>query len=325
MTRQEAVVQADNYFTQLKIAREELIEQRETDISSRYPAIDALLRKRAALPVNSLKQALLEPSRAAEISDVMCRSGQELNTKIRGELVKNGYGEDWLNPAYHCPKCRDTGYIFGSIPAKPCKCFDDKVSELMLNDLDGNTDSFDRFDAGLIPDEPIATELTQRQLAVRIMQACKDWVEDYPNCYKPGIILQGQTGLGKSFLLNCIEKGLMEKGVYTIKLSSYQMLENMRSKHFHLENSDEVFDEMLSCPVLLIDDLGSEPMLNNVNKEYLYVLLNERMGKKLKTVITTNLTQPQIKDIYQERIMSRLSDKDYWDRLWLQGSDLRRA
>ena len=103
------------------------------------------------------------------------------------------------------------------------------------------------------------------------------------------------------------------------------MLENMRSKHFHLENADEVFDEMLSCPVLLIDDLGSEPMLNNVNKEYLYVLLNERMGKKLNTVIATNLTQPQIKEIYQERIMSRLSDKDYWDRLWLQGSDLRRA
>ena len=137
MTRQEAVVQADNYFTQLKIAREELIEQREKDISSRYPAIDALLRKRAALPVNSLKKALLEPSRAAEISDVMCRSGQELNAQIRDELVKNGYGEDWLNPAYHCPKCRDTGYIFGSIPAKPCKCFDDKVSELMLRKCEG--------------------------------------------------------------------------------------------------------------------------------------------------------------------------------------------
>jgi DNA replication protein len=86
-----------------------------------------------------------------------------------------------------------------------------------------------------------------------------------------------------------------------------------------------VFDEMLSCPVLLIDDLGSEPMLNNISKEYLYVLLNERMGRKLKTVIATNLTQPQIKDLYQERIMSRLSDKAYWDRLVLQGKDLRRA
>ena len=101
-----------------------------------------------------------------------------------------------------------------------------------------------RFEADMIPDEPVAPDLTQRQLAVRIMQACKDWVNDYPNCYKPGIVLQGQTGLGKSFLLNCIEKGLRENGVYTLKLTSYQMLENMRSKHFHLENSDEVFDEM---------------------------------------------------------------------------------
>ncbi|MCR4620631.1 MAG: ATP-binding protein [Clostridiales bacterium] len=194
----------------------------------------------------------------------------------------------------------------------------------MQQELGDNPDSFDRFDIERIPETKITPELTQRQLAVRIMEACKDWVKDYPNCFKPGILLQGQTGLGKSFLLNCIEKGLREKGVYTVKLSSYQLLEAKRSKHFHLENSDEVFDEILSCPVLLIDDLGSEPMLNNISKEYLYVLLNERMTKKLKTVITTNLTFPQIKDIYQERIMSRMSDKDYWDRLWLQGSDLRR-
>ncbi|MCR4576331.1 MAG: ATP-binding protein [Clostridiales bacterium] len=325
MTRQEAVILAEKYFDKLKNEREELIDQRENEIRESIPEIDALLKERAALPVMSLKQALLEPAKAGEISGEMIASGRELNTRIRSELVKHGFKEDWLAPSYKCAECRDTGYIYGSIPAKACKCFEDKVNELMLQDLGANEDSFERFDAGMIPDEPIAPELTQRQLAVRVMQACKDWVNDYPNCYKPGIVLQGQTGLGKTFLLNCIEKGLREKGVYTLKLTSYQMLENMRSKHFHLENSDEVFDEMLSCPVLLIDDLGSEPMLNNISKEYLYVLLNERMGRKLKTVIATNLTQPQIKELYQERIMSRLSDKAYWDRLVLQGKDLRRA
>ena len=325
MTRQEAVLLAEKYFDKLKNEREELIDQRENEIRESVPEIDALLKERAALPVKSLKQAILEPSKAGQISSEMIASGRELNSRIRTELVKHGFDEDWLAPAYKCAACHDTGYIYGSIPAKTCKCFEDKVNELMLQDLGTSEDSFERFEADMIPDEPVAPDLTQRQLAVRIMQACKDWVNDYPNCYKPGIVLQGQTGLGKSFLLNCIEKGLREKGVYTLKLTSYQMLENMRSKHFHLENSDEVFDEMLSCPVLLIDDLGSEPMLNNISKEYLYVLLNERMGRKLKTVIATNLTQPQIKDLYQERIMSRLSDKAYWDRLVLQGKDLRRA
>ena len=325
MTRQEAVILADKYFSKLKNEREELIDQRENELRDKYPEINTLLKQRASLPVRSLKQALLDPTKASKISEQMHSSGKELNARIRDELVKEGYEEDWLNPPYKCAVCHDTGYIYGSIPARACKCFEDKVNELMLQELDNSGDSFEKFDAAMVPDEPIAPELTQRQLAVRIMQACKDWVNDYPNCYKPGIVLQGQTGLGKTFLLNCIEKGLREKGVYTLKLTSYQMLENMRSKHFHLENSDEVFDEMLSCPVLLIDDLGSEPMLNNISKEYLYVLLNERMGRKLKTVIATNLTQPQIKELYQERIMSRLSDKAYWDRLVLQGKDLRRT
>ena len=154
------------------------------------------------------------------------------------------------------------------------------------------------------------------------LSTCQKWANDYPDSMYRDLVLTGSTGLGKTFLLHAMAERLIEKDVNVLIISAYRMLDILRRSYF---DNDQGSSDLIEAEVLMIDDLGSEPMLNNISKEYLYVLLNERMGRKLKTVIATNLTQPQIKELYQERIMSRLSDKAYWDRLLLQGKDLRRA
>jgi len=53
------------------------------------------------------------------------------------------------------------------------------------------------------------------------------------------------------------------------------------------------------------------------------VLLNERIVKKRHTVVATNMTPPQIKERYGERIMSRLCDTSVTDSVRLLGKDLR--
>ena len=85
------------------------------------------------------------------------------------------------------------------------------------------------------------------------------------------------------------------------------------------------FTSLIDAPLLLIDDLGTEPMMRNITVEYLFTLLNERALNKRHTVIATNLTPPLLKERYGERIMSRLSDTKAWDHCRLMGKDLRRA
>ena len=76
-------------------------------------------------------------------------------------------------------------------------------------------------------------------------------------------------------------------------------------------------------PLLLIDDLGTEPMMRNITVEYLFTLLNERIAAKRHTVIATNLSPVQLQERYGERVMSRILDRSRGVALKFVGRDVR--
>ena len=75
--------------------------------------------------------------------------------------------------------------------------------------------------------------------------------------------------------------------------------------------------------MLIIDDLGSENILTNVTREYLYLILDSRARDNLKTIITTNLTPEQIQEIYDSRVFSRMFNKQIGIIVNMTGDDLR--
>ena len=83
------------------------------------------------------------------------------------------------------------------------------------------------------------------------------------------------------------------------------------------------FAALLETPFLLVDDLGTEPMMRNITVEYLFLLINERMEAGLSTMATTNLTPAQIQERYGERVCSRLFDRASALTIKLEGKDLR--
>jgi len=46
-------------------------------------------------------------------------------------------------------------------------------------------------------------------------------------------------------------------------------------------------DAFLDCDVLIIDDLGAEPIIKNVTQEHIYNILNERLVNNRAFIITT--------------------------------------
>ena len=64
-------------------------------------------------------------------------------------------------------------------------------------------------------------------------------------------------------------------------------------------------------------------MLKNVTKEYLLILINERLAKNKATIITTNLQPEDIIKIYGQRFASRIFDKHNSAIINFTGKDLR--
>ena len=82
-------------------------------------------------------------------------------------------------------------------------------------------------------------------------------------------------------------------------------------KDFDDDNRDEtesdVLDKYSSCELLILDDLGSEKT-SDFTIQSLYLIIDRRYRNLKPTIITTNLTLPEIGEKIDARIASRLSE-----------------
>lgn len=325
MTREEAIKIAREEYERTRTNELNALRRREDEACTKDGEIRALLNERASLPMRALRLAMSNPEGAKAVSERMREEGLKINAEIRARLVSAGFSETYLQMHYHCPVCKDTGYT-SDMPPVMCECFQKKIHTLQRDKhvvSDFETQNFEKYDDSRIPNEIVYGEITQRQLTGRIRDLCLEYANSFPGTYKPNLLLTGEAGLGKTFLLSAIAERLESRGFSPVLISAYRLLEIMREKHFHMDAPGTDFESLLSCPILLIDDLGCEPMLKNITQEYLFVLINERITKKMPTVIATNMTPAQLKERYGERIMSRICDTSVCDSVRLMGRDLR--
>ena len=80
-----------------------------------------------------------------------------------------------------------------------------------------------------------------------------------------------------------------------------------------------------SVDLLLIDDLGTEPLWENITLEQIFALLEHRIQNGLHTVISTNYNLENLQSRYTRRIYSRLLDQRHSLVLQFQGQDVRLA
>ena len=153
---------------------------------------------------------------------------------------------------------------------------------------------------------------------------CEMYADKFPTPAYPNLVLSGGTGLGKTFLLNCIYERVVSRNYPAVRVTAFRMFEAMRRQHFGSVEGELDFEQLLNVPLLLIDDLGSEPMVKNITREYLFTLLNERISAGKGTVIATNLSTDDLEEVYGERVRSRLADQRRSIVLKFTGKDLRK-
>ncbi len=302
-------------------------ERRREEAYSRIPALADLDAEISEAGNNCARMLLNEPAKDAGGGDPIrdLREQIALLSARRTQLLKKaGYPADYLEMRYHCPDCRDTGYI-GS---EKCHCFRQAVIDLLYeqsNLLETLQDeSFENFNLDYYSDElkDAATNLSARQTAKHALDECRRFVSEFDEEFE-NLFLYGNTGLGKTFLSRCIARELLESEHSVLYFSSFRLFDLIADSSFGrsgAEDSRELTEHIYDCDFLIIDDLGTE-LVNSFVSSQLFRVLNERILRQKSTLISTNLSLETFSDSYSERVFSRISS--CYEMLKLIGSDIR--
>ena len=301
-------------------------KRRRAEAQEKSPAVAELLAKRQRLFFGGMRGAFAAPGKAKEISENMQTEMERINAELRTALVASGFAEDYLQPVYRCRECRDTGYV-GEPVHEMCACLKRAVLNRLYQaeGLQGlERENFAVFNEEIFPDEPIeGRKNTQRGYINKIRVFCEEYADTFAAGEGKGLLLCGRSGLGKTFLMNCVAQRVLERGYSVVVISAYKLIEAMRRFQFGEDGMEQVQD-LLSCDLLCIDDLGSEPMLRGVTVSSLYHIINERRNANRSTVITTNLDSELLYEKYDDRIAARLTDPSRMKMIPFIGTDVRR-
>lgn len=255
---------------------------------------------------------------------------EALSAKKKALIAAHGYPENYLEPQYECPDCSDTGFI----GREKCHCFRQAVVDMLYAQSNVRhaigSENFDTFSYRYYPDDYIdeSVQMTPLENIRRVVAGAKQFIADFDAA--PGnLLIYGNTGVGKTFLTNCIARELILTGHTVVYLTAFELFDILERRKFSRPDSgeDEDYSETANqyahirdCDLLIIDDLGTE--LNNAFiSSQLYQCINERLLGRRATIISTNLSFEQLKNNYSERIFSRITGS--YTFLKIVGEDIR--
>lgn len=290
-----------------------LLQQRRLEINDAIPEYSLLLKELKDLTETFAQNLNGSDNNIILYKDKLARISRDKQNL----LIRYGYPPDYLEPQYECNICKDTGYT----DSGKCICFQQKIIDFVYDQthirshLEKNNFSHlsDKFYQG--------DDLIQFNKA---LDTSKQFINNFDKAFT-NLLIYGNVGVGKTFLSGCIAKELLDQCHTVIYLGAEKLNEVFSKKINNNKNNLETIylpnpEDLVSCDLLIIDDLGTET-INSFTISNLFSLLNERIIRQKPVIITTNLTLNSIRDLYSERISSRLFSE--YKLLKITGPDIR--
>ncbi|MDO5022617.1 MAG: ATP-binding protein [Eubacteriales bacterium] len=315
----EVLKQALNECKAEQLKNRQLEIQKQQEAFDKIPEIIELVEKRHSLIFDSLKTAFATTP-AENIHEQM----QEINKLIKDALNKAGLPENQFEAVYTCAMCRDTGFV-GEHKKEFCSCVYERyrlITASRFKDLN-SAETFESYDESVFSDKNLPnSRVSQRAYMQLIKEICENYANSLPTPSPLNMLFYGKSGLGKTYLLNSIAMRAKQNNIACISLTANSLLNEIRSAYFGRDDSP--LKSLYDVQLLLIDDLGTEPLWENITVEQLFALINHRFSNGKNTVISTNLSLTELQQRYTERITSRLLDPRVCKTIQFLGDDIRK-
>ncbi|MBQ8306426.1 MAG: ATP-binding protein [Blautia sp.] len=293
-----------------------ILEDRRAEAYRKLPRLRKIDEEEASLSSASLRSLLGGSSDGTASLRDSLGAFQEERLRV---LTEGGFPADYLTRPCTCPICRDTGFVDG----QKCVCFRQAEIDLLYSQAGLHSalqhDDFDHFSFDYYSaDKGPSSGLSSRQLAQRAYEQARQFVRVFDNDFQ-NLFLYGDTGVGKTFLSHCIAGELLGKTHSVLYFPAYDLFEVLAQQAF-LHQEEDSREHILSCDLLIIDDLGTE-LTNTFVSSGLFSIVNERLLRRKSTIISTNLSLEAFSDTYSERTFSRIMSS--YHMLKLTGEDIR--
>ena len=253
---------------------------------------------------------------------------KELDEKIRQLKEKKyhlldsaGLPQNYLDIRYRCSMCKDTGFIdYAYKPAERCSCYKQlyisllyESSNLKLAKFENFSNFDDTFYPDIIDEKKYGIKKSPRSHIMGIKEKCIKFIENFESPEEKNLYFCGPTGVGKTFMANCIANELIERCHTVLYLSAPQLFDLIAAHKvniFKFEDYDEApYKNLFDVELLIIDDLGTESQSASRYSELLNILNTRQVNnftRPCKTIVSTNISPENLFKDYTERVESRI-------------------
>ncbi len=311
-------------YERLRSQKSAELREKQTQLYKKFPRLADIEREMNITGVRLARLILEQPVDYIQKAERLRTHTAELKTEKLEILRANRIPENFLELSYNCTKCHDTGFIDG----KECTCFKQKLvdkayDQSNLKDIIKN-ENFDFFDIRYYSTEKDPERnISPRENIQDILAVCIKFTQDFDKKFQ-NLLLYGKTGLGKTFLCNCMAKELLDSGKTVMYVTASQLFKLIEEDRFNRIGDEDIpshyMDDILSVDLFIIDDLGTE-FSTILSSAELFNIINTRLINRKPVVISTNLSMEDIINQYSDRIVSRIVGS--YTSLEFFGDDIR--
>lgn len=299
-------------YEQKRMAEERNLENKINALYEKNPNLSKIVDE---INITSIELSKSILSNNSERVSFLQQKLVELKNKKKQILEKLNIDSSFFEPEYECKKCQDTGYLVDSNGIM-CACLKQNLIDIQYNKSNLSSlekDNFDVFNdvifSDVIDEKKYNSNISPRENINNIKNIALNFIENFDDLQEKNLLFTGNTGLGKTFLSNCIANEILKSGKTVLYQTAPIMLDAIIDYRFG-KTDNFIYNNILNADLLIIDDLGTEN-LNNLKFTELFNVINTRLLNQnnhvTKTIISTNLSLNNLFNTYDERIFSRLA------------------
>ncbi len=286
---------------QLRQQKQEECDARIAQLYARIPTLEELDRTIGQKNVGMIRSGILHKNKAQQLE--LQQEIEQLMDARHTLLASYGLDERIYKPQWNCPICEDRGY---KADGTLCACYQqERMQEILARSGMSAVMQQYRFENFEL------TGFDNPQDIRKKVQWCKDFANQIVqgNC-RESLFLRGDVGRGKTHLSSAIANRVLEGGKTVIYKRAADLFDMIRQYKYEegSQRWNEVFEQLVNCDLLVIDDLGAERATDFVT-EQLVLLLEERNYRSKPWIINSNLTLNQIQNNYNTRVSDRIMER----------------